>query len=320
MVRWKSESTEARLFDPSRIGVGRLAPVADRLDELAAASDLTLGEAVAFVVGRAEAVERLAGSTVGIFVPIWRGFTRFASRACAVDALADVDEATVRRFLDAATKTGAAPSVATRHLRRSALRYLFVSLRRAGLVLVDPTSDIQLPARAQRTFRPLTSDEVERCRHASLATLWVTREPAVWALAEVGATGVEIGDATPWAVSGGQVWLGGGPKTDPRSVELTGWGALAIGRRLEDATGPWLVAGHNSESQHSRRSSALESLRKTMRRAGVVGPDIEPRSVTAWAGRQILDRTGRVEDVAKGLGLRSLDQAADLIDHHWRDR
>lgn len=46
--------------------------------------------------------------------------------------------------------------------------------------------------------------------------------------------------------------------------------------------------------------------------------DVRPRSVTAWAGQRVFDETGRIEDVARRLGLRSLDRAAALIGWEWR--
>ena len=56
-----------------------------------------------------------------------------------------------------------------------------------------------------------------------------------------------------------------------------------------------------------------------MRRAGVSGPDVTARSVTAWAGWQVLEQTGRIEDVAKRLGPASLDNAAALLGYQWAD-
>ena len=49
-------------------------------------------------------------------------------------------------------------------------------------------------------------------------------------------------------------------------------------------------------------------------RAGLVGePDVRPASVAAWAGRAVFERTGRIEDAAAAMGVRSLDRAARLI-------
>jgi len=42
-------------------------------------------------------------------------------------------------------------------------------------------------------------------------------------------------------------------------------------------------------------------------------------SVSVWAGRKALDEGRRIEDVARLLGARSLDQAARLVAWAWRD-
>ncbi len=47
-------------------------------------------------------------------------------------------------------------------------------------------------------------------------------------------------------------------------------------------------------------------------------PAIRPSSVAAWAGRKLLDETGRIDIVAERLGLRSLDRTADFIGWDWR--
>jgi integrase/recombinase XerC len=322
-VRAPSRSSASRqllLFDPGRIGLGRLRLVTEQLNTITSARQVTVGEAVAYAVDRTKAGERLTPASLATFGPIWTGFARFASRALNVDRLDQVDRAAVDRYLEVPTRTGRVPSVATKHLRRAALRHLFMVLRDAGLMSTDPTCDLHLPTRPPRPFRPLTTAEVERCRAASQATLVATREPAVWALAEIGATGLEIGETTTWCISGASVWLYSGVKTDPREVTATPWGEQALRRRLLVVDGGrWLISADTSTTPHSRRTAALEALRRTMRRAGVAAPGVEPRSVTAWAGQQILARTGRIEDVAVGLGLRSLDQAAELIDHEWRD-
>jgi hypothetical protein len=44
---------------------------------------------------------------------------------------------------------------------------------------------------------------------------------------------------------------------------------------------------------------------------------VKPASLTAYAGLRIFGETGEIEDVARGLGLRSLDRAADLVGHDW---
>ena len=61
------------------------------------------------------------------------------------------------------------------------------------------------------------------------------------------------------------------------------------------------------------------AIADVLARAGLAAePDVRPLSVVAWAGRQILDETGRIDDVARRLGMRSLDRAAQLIGFDWQ--
>ena len=46
-------------------------------------------------------------------------------------------------------------------------------------------------------------------------------------------------------------------------------------------------------------------------------PDVRPGSVVAWAGRRIFDETESIEEVARRLGIRSLDRAARFIGWGW---
>ncbi|MFF9401692.1 hypothetical protein, partial [Streptomyces sp. NPDC014744] len=60
-------------------------------------------------------------------------------------------------------------------------------------------------------------------------------------------------------------------------------------------------------------------LRDLLVRIGLGGEsDVKPASVTAWAGVEVFERTGRIEQAARRLGLRSLDRAATVIGHTWR--
>jgi hypothetical protein len=71
----------------------------------------------------------------------------------------------------------------------------------------------------------------------------------------------------------------------------------------------WLFSEHVSDD-----------LMSILRRAGLHDePGVKPRSVTAWAGKQIFNQRGRIDDVAVRLGMRSLDRAARLIGWDWRD-
>jgi integrase/recombinase XerC len=57
-----------------------------------------------------------------------------------------------------------------------------------------------------------------------------------------------------------------------------------------------------------------------LRRAGLASePDVRPVSVPAWVGVQVLAETGRIDEVARRLGVRSLDRAAALIGWDWTE-
>ncbi len=72
-------------------------------------------------------------------------------------------------------------------------------------------------------------------------------------------------------------------------------------------------------SAASRQASACMVIGEVLTRAGLAGePDVRPLSVAAWAGRTIFDETGRIDEVARRLGMRSLDRAARLIGFDWQ--
>ena len=64
--------------------------------------------------------------------------------------------------------------------------------------------------------------------------------------------------------------------------------------------------------------SASVALSDVLTRAGLGDePDVRPGSVAAWAGRRILDETARIDEVARRLGMSSLDRTARFIAWDW---
>jgi hypothetical protein len=56
-----------------------------------------------------------------------------------------------------------------------------------------------------------------------------------------------------------------------------------------------------------------------MARAGLGAErDLKPRSLAAWVGQQVVAETGRIDEAARRLGLRSLDLTASLVGFEWR--
>lgn len=312
---------ESGFAGSGRWSLGRLIPLAEASEIFADDASVTLAEAVAFASDRASSAGLLAPASLKTFEHIWHGFARFARLACDMNTVADVDAVVVERFLAAPASAGRPPSAATRQLRRTALRFLFRVLRDAGLLRHDPTLDVDLPAKGNRAVRPLTTAEVERCRLAAPNTLLATREPAAWALLETGGSPAELGNVRfcDLDLDGSTVTLGHAAGRE-REVPLSSWAVKQLRRRTvhADAT-EWVLVGTPSSDHNGRRTRATELARNVMRRAGVTGPGVSARSVTAWAGWQVLDETGRIEDVAKRLGMTSLDSAAALLGYRWDD-
>ena len=62
--------------------------------------------------------------------------------------------------------------------------------------------------------------------------------------------------------------------------------------------------------------SACIAVRDVLIRAGLgKEPGVRPASIAGWAGQQILRETGRIDEVARRLGMASLDRTARFL--HW---
>ncbi|MFN2488140.1 MAG: integrase [Actinomycetota bacterium] len=223
------------------------------------------------------------------------------------------------------TSTGArAASVATMHLRRSALRLLFRVARDIGALNTDPTVDLTLPPRSSLPVRPLSEDEVTLCRSYSLHSLRSTRRSAAWALAEATARTAELPHLriSDVDLDKERVWIHGSSKTVTRWGHLSQWGVRQLARRI-NALGdrssddrPLIYEG--SGSLESRQASSCLAISQTLQAAGLSADrDLRPTSVTAWAGVRIFEETGAIDEVARRLGMRSLDRAASLIGWDW---
>jgi integrase len=255
-------------------------------------------------------------------------FQTYLERGHGVTRLRDVGPEHVRGFLLAPSATdagGAAPMISTQYLRRSAVRLAFRVARQLGIVQTDPSLDIVLPPRSMLVTRPLSDDEVAVCRSSSLRTLRETRQPAAWSLAEATARSTEIGAITVSDVDidRHRVWIHGGLRTAPRWGELSEWGLRQITRRVHglgrtEDDAPLVYRGRGDSEEG--RGASRDAIWQVLRRAGLTGePDVRPSSVAAWVGRRLLDDGHPIDEIARRLGLRSLDQAARFIGWDWRE-
>lgn len=249
-------------------------------------------------------------------------FARFALSGFGSTSLDEIRPEIARSFIEATTASGKPPSVSTRHWRRTALRLLFRAAREAGLVTGDPTLDLELPPRSSLGTRPLTDDEVALCRSVAQWSLAGSRRAAVWALAEATCRSSEVPNisADDIDLGSGRVWISGGKATEPREGCLTDWGLQRVRARILELGEPAqpLVYSGRSPSGAGQVAGA-SALVDVLTRAGLhQEPDVRPGSVAAWAGRRVLDETGRIELAAKALGVRSLDRAAGIVGWDWK--
>lgn len=269
-------------------------------------------------------LQGLTGQSSRRFDEIVARFELFAQRGLGVEAIDELSPADVEQFIRAKGSAGL-PSAATMHMRRSSLRLLFrVARTELSFEGGDPTLDVSLPPRSGLTARPLTNDEVTLGRSFSLHTLTATRQPAAWALGEATAITAElphivVGDLNLGYEHGPRVWLHGSNKREARWGLLDDWGAQQLQRRADSLRGTdrLIYSGANPEEDGQR--SCCAAISETMIRAGLSGePDIRPASLMAWAGCNVLEETDRIEEVARRLGIRSLDSAARFINFDWK--
>ena len=272
--------------------------------------------------------ELLTDQSVQRMAELMARFTIYVDRGHGLCSVSEIAEKHVEGFVVAPSGVGSQlrrPSVATMHLRRSALRLYFRTVRQLGLCSGDPTLDLVLPARSSLHLRPLTDDEVALCRSFSVSSLTETRRPAAWALAEATARTSEIPHIRirDIDVDEDRVWLWGSTKTEPRWGRLTEWGCKQLARRVErvkDRGPDALLAYDGALDDKVAQISSCIAIADILRLAGLSQElDVRPHSVVAWAGRRMLSETGHIEAVAKALGARSLDRAASLIDWEWRE-
>jgi hypothetical protein len=252
-------------------------------------------------------------------------FRRFCERGYAVTTVEHVTSAIAEAFVRAATADGSSPSASLMHFRRNALRLLFRSLRRGGAEVGDPTLDLELPHRAPVGSRPLFDDEVVLCRGVAQWSLSDSRRGTAWALAEATARSGELPFITVGDVDldRGRVWIHDGKRTLDRWGQLTEWGQTQVERRLRlissDVDQPLVYDG--ADRADAGQISACVALWDIFERAGMqADPGVRPVSIAAWAGRQVLAQTGRIDEVARRLGVRRLDQAARLVQWSWHDK
>lgn len=288
--------------------------------------DLAFADAVAAATEEIIASGELAVASVGVYVGDWQDLVGFvAAFGCCSAYEVEHADGLIERFAHAKDSTGQMPQVASMHRRRASVRCLWRHLRGMGVAFGDPTADLRLPPRSSRPTRPLTDDEMAMCEWASSGYANSTRYPAVWALAEAGASMTEM----PWValksldLDGALVALDGGSRLRPRLAPLTDWGVRALRRHLQATRlrGDDTTVVYHRRSEDDRSPTLIEPVRKVLEWAGILGePDLNPsEAARGWLGAAVFSQTRSIGAVANALGLASLDRAAELICHDWQE-
>lgn len=295
-------------------------------------SPLTLAEGYALVVAEWHAVGDLSAHSQERLAEILAHATYRAERLGVTHWDEAFDEVVCSKFIHSVTSRSLQqPAPSTMHLRRSALRAGFLTLRRLGHFDGDPTLDIGLPARSQLAARLATDDEMVLLRMNAAASR-ESRQPTVLALAEATATTSESPRIVIGAFDDPQepttVALPGGKGVRPRTNPLSPWGSRVIRAwiksRLADcatAADPLVYYGAKPDGA-SPQASVCSALHSVFRRAGLSRePDLAPRSIAFWAGRQAFEAADdrKLEVAAIAMGIRSLDKAAARIDYSWEE-
>ncbi|RIT40450.1 site-specific integrase [Mycobacteroides abscessus] len=270
----------------------------------------------------------MSAQTLDKFTLLARRFIRFAA-AHDVTTLDAVDHGLVTKFVAAKGRSRSGEvvpaAVATMHNRRAALRAYFRTARRLGLVLHDPTLDIDVPDREVAVTRPLHADEAVLVRlFAEHAT--PTRHAATAALLLAGAHTSELGHIriSDIDTNANTAWAHGSTKHRARPLPLDTWARRVINQRIaylteRGATGDTILCTGSDGSDAQRQARVCVTVRDVLTRAGLsTTTGIKPSSLTAYAARQVFDDTGRIELAAKLIGSGSLDGTAALIGYQWR--
>jgi hypothetical protein len=98
---------------------------------------------------------------------------------------------------------------------------------------------------------------------------------------------------------------------------LTTWGAFALESRLQELAGDeYLVVSSMSKPSLSN-GAVSNAFRQITLNAGLGHRDLRLDSVRAWRAREVFAKSNHIEVVAKFLGLRTLDGAAEFIGFDW---
>nr|WP_239077900.1 site-specific integrase [Streptomyces sp. SID9124] len=271
--------------------------------------------------------------TVDLYISTIERLLRFAG-AHDVTRIDDVTHTLALAFIEAPGRNRHQclilnTSNGTRRQRRSALESFFTEARALGLTKATPLVDLPpIPRDPRKPGTRLSDDEIQRLKFQAERGMPATRHATILALLLAGQSTAEIAKATTddLDLAESSVWTDGATRTYGRVCPLTPWGLGVIELRADhllrttprpDERQP-LTTG--ATSAYRAQASVCTGFGDIARRSGLATARrrVEPKDVTRYVARTILSETGQLSEVARRLGLSSLDGAAALADLNWQ--
>ncbi|MFI6022332.1 hypothetical protein ACIBCP_32420 [Streptomyces sp. NPDC051287] len=222
------------------------------------------------------------------------------------------------------------PAAGTQRQRRAGLQALFTEARALGYTTAAPLVDLPpIPRSPRKQGVRLDDDDIQQLRFHGERGMPATRHAALLALLLAGLTTAEIAKATTadldLDVTHSTVWTFGATRTHRRHCPLDEWAARVLLLRCHHllrtappGTTQPLVTG--ATSAYRAQASVCTGFGDIARRSGLATAQcrVEPRDITRYVARRILEETGQLSEVARRLGLSSLDSAAALASLDWQ--
>ncbi|MFD5969914.1 hypothetical protein ACFWGR_27485 [Streptomyces sp. NPDC060311] len=272
----------------------------------------------------------MAIETADLYIQISERFDVFAD-AHGIHRMDDVTGQLAERFIgapgrDRRDNITLVPKNSTRRQRRSALASLFAHARALGMTQAAPLLDSPpIPRPPRSAGAELADTEIETLQFHSERGMPATRHAALLALLLSGLTSAETAQATTCDLDLTQatVTTEGSTYTRPRTCSLSPWAVFVLRLRadylIEHRPGQHHLVTSGSSSRYTAQASVGAGFNEIARRSGLAttARKVEPRDITRYVARQVLLETGQVSEVARRLGLSSLDSAAGLAGLAW---
>ncbi|WP_234350272.1 tyrosine-type recombinase/integrase [Streptomyces sp. WM4235] len=219
------------------------------------------------------------------------------------------------------------PEDGTRRQRRSGIASFYTYARALGLTQCVPLVDAERIHRSPRKAGAgLSIEEIELLKFHSERGMPATRNAAVLALLLTGLHSAEIAASgtTDLNLDAGEITTRGATYTEARTCPLSDWARYVLGLRLTHLAGKppeqRLLVANPRSAAHVAQASVGSAFGEIVRRCGLstTTRKVEPRDVTRFLARQILRESGSLSEVARRLGLSSLDSAAGLAGLQWK--